>query len=117
MPRIKARSNLWIDGQRIEAGGFAELSEEQIRMLPKGFIYEMDNSIQGTLESTTIDSPAAAEAAALDLIRPFLRVPEAEAQITIAELLHGGPAELPAVSEPVAEKRSRKLRVQLDKEV
>jgi hypothetical protein len=40
-----------------------------------------------------------AQQSALALLRPFLRVPEAEAQVAIAELLHGGPQELPVVCE------------------
>lgn len=58
-------------------------------------------------KSATADAPEdayEAALAALALLRPFLKVPEGEAQAAIAELLHGGPAELPPVSDPILDR-------------
>lgn len=58
-------------------------------------------------KSATADAPEdayEAALAALALLLPFLKVPEEEAQAAIADLLHGGPAELPPVSDPILDR-------------
>jgi hypothetical protein len=77
------------------------LSAEQMASVTKEPLLEV---LIGGSEEGVPDTANDAKNAALSVLRPFLKVPEAEAQVAIAELLHGIPAELPIVFDPILDR-------------
>lgn len=75
-------------------------TEEQLASIRKEPLLVVQDSVS---EEKRPDTPASAKNAAMALLRPFLKVSEEEAKLAIAELLHGGPEEMPPIVEPVVD--------------
>ena len=72
-----------------------ELSEQQVEQITQEAQRPDSPLTVVTAEAAAPADSASAQRAALSLLRPFLHVPETQAQAALADLLHGGPEDPP----------------------